>query len=67
MQQRHCLPYQRFRLWLEHATNIDMARYAEWVRDHQVELSVNFVKSEEDDAAVWGRMQYSRSVLGIGL
>lgn len=58
--------YLKFRIRLEVATGFDLAAYADWVRDHAVALSIGFTRSGEDDAAVYGRMQYARST-GIGV
>lgn len=57
--------FANFLVTLDIATTFDAADYANWVRDHAVELSVGFQKSDEDDQAVYGRMQYVRSQ-GLG-
>lgn len=56
-----------FILKLSIATQIDLIAYADWIRANRIELSVGYVKSGEDDAAVYARMQYVRTMRGVGV
>lgn len=54
--------YLNFMLRLSIATTLDMVAYADWIRANKDALSVGFLMSDEDDAAVYGRMQYTRAI-----
>lgn len=58
--------YLNFMVILDAATTFNAADFADWVRDHQVELSVGFQRSGEDEPAVYARVQYSRA-MGLGV
>jgi hypothetical protein len=58
--------YINFMAVLDAATTLNAEQYANWVRDHSIELTLGFQRSGEDEPAVYARIQYSRA-MGLGV
>jgi len=70
--------YINFCDWLSIATQFDLVKYANWLRDNELQITIGFDRylrdNEKDllpeehrfEMPVYGRMQYSRA-MGLGV